>query len=94
MKSRTKSQTPITPARFPRGSYTVCSSGKIVVSTLPGNFPRSQMEAIGKAMLSALSAARGLDIPFKELAADFAGLEIRARDLAGGAIIFVTPQEY
>jgi hypothetical protein len=52
------------------------------------------MEAIGKVVLSALRSARELGTPFTELAADFAGLEIRARDLAGGAIIFITPQEF
>jgi hypothetical protein len=82
------------PARFPRGSYTVSSAGNIVVSTLPGSFPRERMQAIGKVMLSALGSARELGTPFSELAADFAGLEIRARDLSGGAIIFITPQEY
>jgi hypothetical protein len=82
------------PERFPRGSYTVSASGSIVVSTLPTSFPRDRMEAIGRVVLSALSSARELGTPFNEMAADFAGLEIRARDLAGGAIIFVTPQEY
>jgi len=82
------------PARFPRGSYTVSTAGGVVVSTLPGSFPRERMEAIGKAVISALASARELGTPFTELAADFAGLEIRARDLAGGAIIFVNPQEY
>ena len=82
------------PAHFPRGSYTVAADGGIVVSTLPRSFPRDHMEAIGKAVISALTTARELGTPFKELAADFAGLEIRARDLAGGAIIFITPQEY
>ena len=82
------------PERFPHGSYTVAPDGSIVVSTLPGSFPRERMEAIGKAVISALASARELGTPFTELAADFAGLEIRARDLAGGAIIFVTPQEY
>jgi hypothetical protein len=82
------------PARFPRGSYTVSATGGIVISTLPQGFSRELMEAIGKTVLSALSSARELGTPFTELAADFAGLEIRARDLAGGAIIFVTPQEY
>ena len=85
---------PMGPARFPRGSYTVSANGNIVVSTLPRSFPREQMEAIGKVIISALCSARELGTPFTELAADFAGLEIRARDLAGGAIIFVTPQEY
>jgi len=93
MNSLVKSQA-MGPARFPRGSYTVSSDGGIVVSTLPGSFPRDRMEAIARVMLSALGSARELGAPFTELAADFAGLEIRARDLAGGAIIFVTPQEY
>jgi len=82
------------PMRFPRGSYTVSATGSIVVSTLPRSFPRERLEAIGKVIISALASARELGTPFTELAADFAGLEIRARDLAGGAIIFVTPQEY
>jgi hypothetical protein len=84
----------IGPARFPCGSYTISSNGSIVVSTLPGSFPRERLEAIGKVVLSALGTARELGTPFTELAADFAGLEIRARDLLGGAIIFITPQEY
>ena len=82
------------PARFPRGSYTISSAGSIVVSTLPGSFPKDRMLAIGRAVLSALSTARELGTPFMELAADYAGVEIRARDLSGGAIIFITPQEY
>jgi len=85
---------PVGPARFPRGSYTVNAAGSIVVSTLPGSFPRELMLAIGKVMLAALHSARELGTPFTELAADFAGLEVRARDLTGGAIIFMTPQEY
>lgn len=82
------------PARFPRGSYTVSSNGEVVISTLPASFPREHLEAIGKVVISALDSARELGTPFTELAADFAGLEIRARDLRGGAIIFITPQEY
>ena len=82
------------PAKFPRGSYTVSSTGKIVVSTLPSGFSQERMVEIGKVVLATLGSARELGTPFTELAADFAGIEIRARDLAGGAIIFVTPQEY
>ena len=93
MNLLTKSQA-VGPARFPHGSYTVSSSGSVVVSTLPGSFPRERMEAIAKVILSALASARELGTPLNELAADFAGLEIRARDLSGGAIIFVTPQEF
>jgi hypothetical protein len=85
---------PVGPARFPRGSFTVSAAGQIVVSTLPSNFPRERMLDIGNVVLTTLNSARELGTPFAELAADFAGVEIRARDLSGGAIIFVTPQEY
>jgi hypothetical protein len=93
MKRNSKPQ-PMGPARFPSGSYTVSAIGSIMVSTLPRSFSPERMEAIGKVMLSALGSARELGTPFSELAADFAGVEVRARDLAGGAIIFITPQEY
>ena len=86
--------TPMGPARFPRGSYTLSSQGKIVVSTLPASFSKERMIEIGKVILNTLASAREIGAPFTELAADFAGLEIRARDLSGGAIIFITPQEY
>jgi hypothetical protein len=84
----------VKPTRFPRGSYTISSAGRIVVSTLPGSFPKERMLMIGRTVLSALNAARELGTPFTELAADYAGVEVRARDLSGGAIIFITPQEY
>lgn len=82
------------PALFPHGSFTVSAAGSIVVSTLPASFPRVRMEVIGKVIVAALNSARELGMPLTEIAADFAGLEIRGRDLAGGAIIFITPQEY
>jgi CheY-like chemotaxis protein len=84
---------PADPAQTASGSYTVSTDGKVTDSTLPSSFPRVFMEVIGKVFLSAFSSARELESPLTELAADFAGLEIRARDAEGGAIIFITPQE-
>jgi hypothetical protein len=81
-------------AQFPCGSYTVTSLGKVSVSTLPPSFPRVIMEVIGKVVISTLATAHDMDCPITELAVDFPGLELRARAVEGGAIIFVTPQEY
>jgi CheY-like chemotaxis protein len=81
-------------AQFPCGSYTVGTAGKVVVSTLPPSFPRVIMELIGKVFVSTLAAARELECPLTELAADFPGVEVRTRAVEGGAIIFITPQEY
>ena len=79
--------------QFPCGSYTVTSTGKIAVSTLPSSFPRVIMEVIGKVFLSTLGSATDLGCPLTELAADFPSVEVRARVVEGGAIIFITPQE-
>jgi len=66
----------------------------VVDSTMPSSFPRVVMEVIAKVILSALTGAKDLENPLTEIAADFRGLEIRARDTDHGAIIFITPQEY
>jgi CheY-like chemotaxis protein len=81
------------PTHFPTGSYTITSDGRVLVTNLPSSFPRVKMEVIGKVMLSTLATARELDCPLTELAADFPGIEVRARADDGGAIIFITPQE-
>ena len=75
------------------GGYTVSSQGKVIDSALPSDFPRVIMELLAKMILSAISSARELESPLTEIAADFTGLEIRAREAEGGAIIFITPQE-
>lgn len=83
-----------TPARFPSGSYTVDRSGGMVVSTLPGDFSAAHMGAISQLVLATLQSARELGVPLAEITVHYAGLQIRARDLAGGAIIFLTPREF
>lgn len=85
---------PRAPARFPHGSFTVDRAGRIVVSTLPRSFPAAHLDEISRAALAALGSARELGVPLRELTARFAGLQIRARDLAGGAIIFLSPEEF
>jgi len=82
------------PAIFPCGNYSVTFAGQVVDSTMPSSFPRVVMEVIAKVILSALTGAKDLENPLTEIAADFRGLEIRARDTDHGAIIFITPQEY
>jgi len=82
------------PATFPCGNYSVTPAGQVVDSTMPSSFPRVVMEVIAKVILAAFSGARNLENPMTEIAADFRGLEIRARDTDRGAIIFITPQEY
>jgi CheY-like chemotaxis protein len=82
------------PANFPCGNYAVTSAGQVTDCTMPSSFPRVIMEVIAKVILSAFAGARALANPLTEIAADFRGLELRARDTETGALIFITPQEY
>ena len=84
----------LTPARFPQGSFTVDPTGRVMVSTLPRTFSAEHMNRISQLVLSTLRSARELGVPLGEFTVHFAGLQIRARNLAGGAIIFLTPQEF
>ena len=78
--------------RLPTGSFTLDPTGRIVASTLPRSFPAAQVREIGDLVLSTFQLARQASIPLSELIADFAALKLTARELRGGAIIFLAPR--
>ena len=78
--------------RLPTGSFTLDPSGRIVASTLPRAFPTAHVQEIGALVLSTFQAAREARIPLTELIADYSALKLTARELRGGAIIFLAPR--
>ncbi len=78
--------------RLPTGSFTLDPGGRVVASTLPRSFPAEQVRQIGALVLSTFLAAREAGIPLTELIADYAALKLTARELRGGAIIFLAPR--
>jgi len=78
--------------RIPTGSFTLDPGGRIVASTLPQSFPPAQVRQIGDLVLSTFQAAREARVPLTELIADYAALRLTARELRGGAIIFLAPR--
>ncbi|PYL01280.1 MAG: hypothetical protein DME18_04400 [Verrucomicrobia bacterium] len=85
-------QTGANLVRLPTGSFTLDPSGRTVASTLPRSFPAEQVRQIGELVLSTFKSARGAGIPLTELIADYAALKLTARELRGGAIIFLAPR--
>jgi len=79
-------------ARLPSGSFTLDPAGKIVASTLPHSFPESRLRQIGELVLATFQSAREARIPLTELIVDYATLRLTARELRGGAIIFLAPR--
>jgi len=78
--------------QLPSGSITVNRAGKIVSSTVSSAYPAHLLHAVAKEVLALLSEARTAQMPLAEISIHFASLRITARELRGGAIIFLFPQ--
>jgi len=77
--------------RLPSGSFTLDRDGNVMTSTLPQGFPESQIDAVSKCVLSAFQTAKKAQMPLSELIINYSALRILARELRGGAIIFLMP---
>ena len=82
------------PARLPSGSFTVDRDGRILSSTVPQSFPRQHVEEIARQILLAFQNARKAQLAVTELQVRFSGFKITARELRGGALIFLAPQTH
>ncbi len=77
--------------KLPSGSFTIDRSGGVVVSTLPSSFPSDLIREIGDTVLEAFRDAQEAHLPLNELVVHYPSLRVTARELRGGAIIFLTP---
>jgi len=80
-----------TLVRLPSGSFTVDRSGRVVVSTLPSSFPGHLMDEISTHVREAFHDAKAARMNLSELVVHYPGLKIVARELRGGALIFLVP---
>lgn len=78
--------------QLPRGSFTVDKEGRVLVSTLPQSFPVEFAEDIAIQVLALFRSAQTASIVLNEIIVRYANLKVTARELRGGAIIFLAPQ--
>jgi len=78
--------------KLPSGSFTVDREGCVIVGTLPSSFPSALMNDIAREVLDAFRGAESAQLPLSELILNYPSLRITARDLRGGAIVFLSPQ--
>ena len=78
--------------RLPTGAFTVDSHGTLVSSTVPQWVPESLVLQIGWQILAVFKGAEGVRLPFFELRVHYEALTITAREMRGGAIIFLSPR--
>ena len=81
-----------TLTRLPSGCFTVDSGGNIVASTLPQKYPPLLVQQIAAQVLITFREARTAQLPLAELVVRYASLKVTAREMRGGAIVFLSPQ--
>jgi hypothetical protein len=74
------------------GSFTMDRTGKIVASTLPGTYPVESVRAIGGTVLRIFQSAQERHLPLREITLTYAAVKLTAREMRGGAMIFLTPR--
>jgi hypothetical protein len=83
-----------TPAllRLPSGSFTVDREGSVLTRTLPSSFPDDLVQDIAQQVRTAFGEATKAQLPLTELVINYPSLRISARELRGGAIVFLSPK--
>jgi hypothetical protein len=79
-------------SKLPSGSFTMDRDGHVVASTLPCSFPDHQMHAIGQVVLKTFRGAHQANVHLTELSVHYAAFKLTARELRGGAVIFLAPR--
>ncbi len=81
-----------TVQQLPTGSVTVDRNGRVVTYTVSSAYSKAMLRDIGLEVLSLFREARMAQMPLAEISIHFASLDITARELRGGAVIFLLPQ--
>jgi hypothetical protein len=79
--------------RLPLGSMTLDRNARIVATTVSSLHSPKTLQEIGKHILELFREAHKAQLPLTEMTLHFAGLQITARELRGGAIVFLTPKQ-
>lgn len=74
---------------FPAGCFTVDRDGHLISSTLPQAFSREMTRQIGQTVLIAFQSAHKAQLIFNEIQITYPAMKITARELRGGAIVFL-----
>ena len=76
--------------RLPSGSFTVDREGRVLMGTLPSSFPMDLVHDIAEQVQTAFRDAEAAQLPLSELSISYPSLKITAREMRGGALIFLS----
>ena len=87
------SKSPPALLALPSGSFTVDCEGVVLVGTVPSSFPANLVKDIARQVLAIFKDGKeNAQLPLSEIIISYPSLKITARELRGGAIIFLSPQ--
>ena len=89
LKIFSRSAPPLTG--LPAGCFTIDRAGNVVVATVSSAFPAATVQEIGRHVLGTFREAQLAQLPLAELVVHYGSLKIIARQLRGGALVFLTP---
>jgi len=77
---------------LPSGTLTVDRNNHVLATTVSSSCSADLLQEVGDQVLTLFRQARKAQLPLSELTIHFASLKITARELRGGAIIFLAPK--
>ncbi|HLH52713.1 MAG TPA: hypothetical protein VKY92_03775 [Verrucomicrobiae bacterium] len=77
---------------LPSGTVTVDRNNKILATTVSSACSEDVLQEIGDHVLTLFRQARKAQLPLSELTLHFSSLKITAKEMRGGAIIFLAPK--
>lgn len=77
---------------LPSGSYTVDREGKVVTSTISSAVSGQTLEQISAQILQTFRDAKQSNLIISEFSITTGAMNIKARELRGGAMIFLSPR--
>jgi hypothetical protein len=80
--------------RLHSGSFSVDRSGRVLASTLPSTFPADLLRTIGTTVSQTFQEALAAQLPLEQLIVHYPGLKITAREMRGGAIVFLSTSNF
>jgi hypothetical protein len=77
---------------LPSGSFTIDSSGELIASTVSSRFPLEDLNKISKLVLQTFAQGKESGLPLTEFQVKFGAMNIKAVEMRGGALIFLSPR--
>jgi len=78
--------------RLPSGCFTLDRTGRVLVGTVSSSVPAATLQDVGRQVLETFRDAQAAQLPLAELVVNYGSLKLTARELRGGAIVFLSPK--